>query len=603
MRANVARFKGAGWRHGQRGQTIIFVVLGISLVFIAVLGFAVDFGNLWFHRQAAQTAADAACTAASMNMLDNAQGGNSGGFLSDDFDCGGGGNPLPNSAPCKYLKLNGYNVTGLRNSSASSSAAFKLVGAASTVPVCTTPPDPKYTMCVPPGSALGPEVNPVVEVTLIDRIRAPFFSLVSSRNTIDVPAKSSCGVVLATSALPVLVLYPRTDEHALSGNGGINIAFYGGPNRSIQVDGRGTEAVELNGGTIDVSRGGPSQAGSDFGVTGNTPQPSVLTPAVGHYTSPASPTSDPFALVNAPGIPNFPNSTRRPDGSDNPTVTEGTYGCPAATCIHFTPGYYPSGINVTSTAIFDPGIYYVLNGFRSTACMQQSTAQGDGSGGTAFYFADSSSVDIDSSSPGGRCTDPFNVSSGPSRVLTFPNYLANGVGCTPISTIPGNVVSSSITGTVLLAPCTGPDPNTNLCSPNCDLNAGNGLGDQLNTFNSGLGTWGTTDPGGIQRGILFFQNRSTSAAAAPVWNGNDQFLLSGTMYFHQCVTAAGADIGTGCDTADAFNDEFSFGGGSGFDSYLLGNIVADKLDLSGAKMTIDLNPSAGYWILKASLLQ
>jgi hypothetical protein len=55
--------------------------------------------------------------------------------------------------------------------------------------------------------------------------------------------------------------------------------------------------------------------------------------------------------------------------------------------------------------------------------------------------------------------------------------------------------------------------------------------------------------------------------------------------------------------ADAFNDQFTFGGGSGFNSFFLGNIVADKLDLSGAKMTIDLNPSAGYWILKASLLQ
>jgi hypothetical protein len=89
----------------------------------------------------------------------------------------------------------------------------------------------------------------------------------------------------------------------------------------------------------------------------------------------------------------------------------------------------------------------------------------------------------------------------------------------------------------------------------------------------------------------------------PSWQtGNDQFLLSGTLYFHRCTTS-GTDTGVGCDTADAYNDQFTFGGGSWPNTFFLGNIVADKLDVSGAQMTIDLNPSAGYWILKASLLQ
>jgi len=58
-----------------------------------------------------------------------------------------------------------------------------------------------------------------------------------------------------------------------------------------------------------------------------------------------------------------------------------------------------------------------------------------------------------------------------------------------------------------------------------DINNGYGLGDQL----------GTNDPGGIQRGILFFQNRAV--AANPSWQGGGVFLLSGSMYFHQCVTS------------------------------------------------------------------
>jgi len=57
-------------RHrSQRGQTVIMVVVALGIAFLAVLGFVVDFGNLWFHRQSAQKVADAACTAAVMDML------------------------------------------------------------------------------------------------------------------------------------------------------------------------------------------------------------------------------------------------------------------------------------------------------------------------------------------------------------------------------------------------------------------------------------------------------------------------------------------------------------------------------------------------------
>src|SRR6185369_11800072 len=125
-------------RASQRGQTMIFVVLGLSLVFLAVLGFAVDFGNLWFHRQAAQTAADAACTAAVMDMLANASGATNGGFTSGTaFDCGGGANPKPNSAPCKYANLNGYSGTGLVANTASNSVEFSFATSLAGIPACT----------------------------------------------------------------------------------------------------------------------------------------------------------------------------------------------------------------------------------------------------------------------------------------------------------------------------------------------------------------------------------------------------------------------------------------------------------------------------------
>ena len=76
-------------------------------------------------------------------------------------------------------------------------------------------------------------------------------------------------------------------------------------------------------------------------------------------------------------------------------------GCPdSGGCTEYSPGYYASpGITVKNfSAIFDPGIYYVVGGFTMgpNSCVWPSTATGDGSGGTMFYFADSNSVSVGS---------------------------------------------------------------------------------------------------------------------------------------------------------------------------------------------------------------
>jgi hypothetical protein len=75
------------------------------------------------------------------------------------------------------------------------------------------------------------------------------------------------------------------------------------------------------------------------------------------------------------------------------------------------------------------------------------------------------------------------------------------------------------------------------------------------------------------------------------------------MYFHQCVTS-GSDTGVGCSTSSAFNDNVTLGGNSGSGTYVLGQVVADQVTLGGTSgLTMDLNPSSVYSILKASLLQ
>jgi len=93
-----------------------------------------------------------------------------------------------------------------------------------------------------------------------------------------------------------------------------------------------------------------------------------------------------------------------------------------------------------------------------------------------------------------------------------------------------------------------------------------------------------------------------NAGTNPSWGGGGSSLMAGTMYFHQCVTS-GSDTGQGC-VSGAFNDQVSLGGGSGSSTYVLGDIIADQLQLQGnSSITMDLNPSAAYTTLKASLLQ
>src|SRR5207249_5753143 len=103
--------KASGGVRGDSGQVTIFVVLALGIFLLGAMGCAVDMANLWFHRQSAQTAADAACTAGAMDLLTDATTGISpptqGGFNPNNgaFHCSGSAG----AAPCQYAALNGYN--------------------------------------------------------------------------------------------------------------------------------------------------------------------------------------------------------------------------------------------------------------------------------------------------------------------------------------------------------------------------------------------------------------------------------------------------------------------------------------------------------------
>jgi hypothetical protein len=215
-------------------------------------------------------------------------------------------------------------------------------------------------------------------------------------------------------------------------------------------------------------------------------------------------------------------------------------------------GVPPSGSN---TAIFDPGLYYLgdSNGLELTAksMVRPSTATGDGSQGTTFYFATTLTFSVGSNS-GGESIDVYHPDGSTNGGVT-----SAALQCTGGVAIPSQV-PTTLSGNVLLGPCTG--------------------------------TYGSSD--GKNRGFLFFSNRSV--AASPTWSGGGQFLLSGFMYFHK---GSGATCGT--DTSC-----FSFGGNSGAGAYSLGNIVADKASLGGTSgIKMILNPASTFRVLRPQLLE
>lgn len=585
------------WKHrtdrpGEAGQSTVFFVLILGIFLLGALCLAFDFSNMWFHRQAAQTAADAACAAGAMDILVDAQGGATGhqGFiLGTNYSC----TAASTDSVCTYAALNGYNSNG--------AAPGNLVSVSfPTTAANGAPPG----VSIPPSSIAG--AFPFIRVDVVDHVQSFFLGLLSGGTSKDVRAFSTCGVELAQSPIPLVVLDPRAgDSKTLDVQGGGNgggLAIYGGPQQSIQVNSPNAQSVNIGGSAqIDLSQGGPAipPTGSDLGTWGGpaagsmTVPPKFLPGTTGHWFAPNPPLNDPFAQVSAPAQPTH---THIP--TDYQTIQPGIDECPNVAiqeCHRYSPGYYPSGLPVKGAgganlalSLFIPGIYYVVGGFSADAnsCIRPSTQQGDGSGGVMFYFADTASVNVGSNS-GDKCVKngvpvvpAFNTTSG-------TGYLPYGAKCTATSTTPANM-PGSLTGTVLLGPC-----QAGTISPYCDGNCGTNYGDPQ----------GTSGPLGEQRGFLFFQNRAVNAGTNPNWQGGGEFLLAGTMYFHQCVTS-GSDTGVNCSTTTAFNDNLLLAGNPGSSTYILGQIIVDKLTQKGAAtLTMDLNSQTAYNILKASIFQ
>jgi hypothetical protein len=549
--------------HGlpENGQAALFLLLGLGLFLLGGIGFAVDMANLWMHRQTSQNAADAACTAAAMDMVNLANGApNTSGFTPGTaFNCSSNSG----AAPCKYAGFNGYTATGLAAGTPSTEVAFSFPTSVPGVQTCssTTPPPSVCTETGFPATAFA-------RVTVTDRIQSFFVGLLSGGRTMDVGGMASCGAVLSNAPIPILVLNPnQPGTLSLGGTGTVpKITIYGGPQKSIQINSSDSGAISANGNPkINLTQGGPSLSGSDIGVTGGPTSPNFVYQGSppGQYLDPTPPISDPFATLPVPSKP-----ANAPATSPVTSVTD--KGCPAS-CTLFQGGYYGSGIAVkNSTAVFAPGLYYLDGDFVADAnsCLRPSDTAGNASGGVIFYFhAGTLNVAADS---GKKCAASISPTPGTS---TAGSQLQLGVKCTSGSTLPGNL-PLSITGNLLMAPCSG------------------SYGDPL----------GTNDPEGEQHGILCFGNRN-AAAATPAFGGGGTSAALGSLYFHYCNSPQGAGLGSNCPIS-AYTDQLTLQGNSGSTSYIVGDVVTDYLIMGGTpQIVMDLNKNALYYVLKASLLQ
>jgi hypothetical protein len=92
----------------EKGQSVLLLVVGLSLFLMAALGLALDGGQMYAQRQMAQTAADAAAEAGIMSVL----GGTN---ATSSFPFGTGTPPSPftcsttdGRTPCVYARTNGF---------------------------------------------------------------------------------------------------------------------------------------------------------------------------------------------------------------------------------------------------------------------------------------------------------------------------------------------------------------------------------------------------------------------------------------------------------------------------------------------------------------
>lgn len=531
----------------EAGQAVVYLLLLLATLLIA-LGYGVDLANLWFHRQAAQTAADAACQAGAMDMLSSTGGSTPAGM---NFTPGTPGDCVnsPSSTICKYSGFNGYPGSGYTAKTAGTSVSWSF-------------PSPSTLTSIPAPSSLQ-TTSPFLKVIVAENVKTWFMNLVGIHYQV-VAAACTCGLTPVKAAPPLVVLNP-TASAALYEHGAATVAVVGGPQRSMEVNSNSPTAVSLGGGSgINFSQAGPNGTGGDLGVVGgpSTNPGGYNGGSTGSWLSPTTPLPDPYAAVPAPAMP--PQCTQ----CSGISVSHNWDGCPDPNgCTEYAPGYYPSGIHVKgATAIFLPGLYYL--------------------GGTTGLYADSNST-LRNAWTYHSTTGPVPAPSAADGVMF---YLTGGAGLQFSSNSGSNTNLDSVPSSYLLCnssqslPSAVPSTLTgNVLWSQCTVN-----GTYDNYANTGTHSPDTQSTTG-SRGLLVFLDHSSAPPYSLGAGGGGTMAFAGSFYFHQ---------------TNGFGDLFSLSGGSGAGTYVIGKIVADELTVGGnGAITMALSNDASVYLLKTGIFQ
>jgi Putative Flp pilus-assembly TadE/G-like len=611
--------KGRSRRGRAAGQASVFMVLMLSLFLLAVLAFAVDYTNIWFQRQQAQTAADAACQAGAMDMYQSASGAtlpNMGFVIGTAGDCSSYGSAGPSM--CWYASKNGFN--GYNGGTADVSWSF---------------PNSVAGVVAPP-SSVAP--YPFLQVNISLAVKAYFSTLITGNPTQQVSAVSTCGLTQAMQGGAITVLNP-TVSGALSYSGGASLKIVGGPPRSIVVNSSSATAVSCGpSGVIDTSQGGPNFTGSDvgtyggphaapgssngcYGTNGNTGLAAGFDGGTtGRWDWPAAPVPDPYSTVPAasgmknvtpatkvahsngttyynlaaPEMDGCPDTAPTNYGSYNDstywTCNLGKYGSQSwycRGCKEYAPGYYPNGIseNGSDVITFLPGVYY-LDGDLSIG--------GSDSIRMAKPCANSQGV-VNTSTSGGNCS-PLTQTAGANGaggggawtwhqtdgVMFYFHGSAkpviSGASGAPSSPRVDKVPATDLT-------CDGSTPPSYLnLSSSLDTNIMLAQCTAKGTYWDTVGD--TTDSSGSVRGLLMFIDHADTAS--PQLQGSGTLAYTGTLYFH----------------SSSYGTIFQVPGGTTSGTLIWGNIVTDQMQLTGSgALTMALNPSTTTPVLRVSLLK
>lgn len=324
-------------RKRERGAIVIFATL--SLIFLtAMIGLALDAGQMYVTRLRAQAAADAAAQAGAMDMY-NAKGNGTAGATS-------------------YATMNGFTN-----------------GVSATTVAVSYPSCSAQSWCNGHVTLSSVDSPNLIEVNISRVVNTTFMRVLGVNNS-TVSARADAAIAIAPAPIPILVLHPHLSPSFSVNGTKAGVTICGGPTRSFQVNSDVSPSVVISGNaSTDLSHAGPNDPGTCLGTGAEggdfanvAPQPQFAGLALGangHYFSNASVIRDPYLTLAAPAKPTFA-CTPATCSVSYTAATGVAHGCPT-NCTVYSPGDWSGatgtgGISVSGFAVFRPGIYYLGSG-------------------------------------------------------------------------------------------------------------------------------------------------------------------------------------------------------------------------------------------------